>query len=51
MQEVSDAVGYQDVVFFRKIFQRHTEVSPQRIPAEVWHLAIPVRRRSCADRI
>jgi transcriptional regulator GlxA family with amidase domain len=28
MQEISDAVGYQDVVFFRKIFQRHTGVSP-----------------------
>ena len=28
MQEISDAVGYQDVVFFREIFQRHTGVSP-----------------------
>jgi transcriptional regulator GlxA family with amidase domain len=28
MQEISDAVGYQDPVFFRKIFQRHTGVSP-----------------------
>jgi transcriptional regulator GlxA family with amidase domain len=28
MQEISDAVGYQDSVFFRKIFQRHTGVSP-----------------------
>jgi transcriptional regulator GlxA family with amidase domain len=28
MQEISEAVGYQDVVFFRKIFQRHTGVSP-----------------------
>ncbi len=28
MQEISDAVGYQDVVFFRQIFQRHTGVSP-----------------------
>jgi transcriptional regulator GlxA family with amidase domain len=28
MPEISDAVGYQDVVFFRKIFQRHTGVSP-----------------------
>jgi transcriptional regulator GlxA family with amidase domain len=28
MQEVSDAVGYQDVAFFREIFQRHTGVSP-----------------------
>ena len=28
MQEVSDAVGYQDVVFFREIFHRHTGVSP-----------------------
>jgi transcriptional regulator GlxA family with amidase domain len=28
MQEISDAVGYQDAVFFRKIFQRHTGVSP-----------------------
>jgi len=28
MQEVSDAVGYQDVAFFRKVFQRYTGVSP-----------------------
>jgi transcriptional regulator GlxA family with amidase domain len=28
MQEVSDAVGYQDVAFFRSLFQRHTGVSP-----------------------
>src|SRR5579862_4531875 len=28
MQEVSDAVGYQDVAFFRTIFQRHTGASP-----------------------
>jgi len=28
MQEISEAVGYQDVVFFREIFQRHTGVSP-----------------------
>ncbi|HEY1262263.1 MAG TPA: helix-turn-helix domain-containing protein [Terriglobales bacterium] len=28
MQEISDAVGYQDAAFFRKIFQRHTGVSP-----------------------
>jgi len=28
MQEVSDAVGYQDVAFFRKIFERHTGASP-----------------------
>jgi transcriptional regulator GlxA family with amidase domain len=28
MQEISDAIGYQDVVFFREIFQRHTGVSP-----------------------
>jgi len=28
MQEISDAVGYQDVAFFRKVFQRHTGVSP-----------------------
>ncbi len=28
MQEISDAVGYQDVVFFRELFQRHTGVSP-----------------------
>ena len=28
MQEISDAVGYQDAVFFRKIFQRYTGVSP-----------------------
>jgi transcriptional regulator GlxA family with amidase domain len=28
MQEVTDAVGYQDVAFFREVFQRHTGVSP-----------------------
>lgn len=28
MQEISAAVGYQDVVFFRKLFQRHTGDSP-----------------------
>jgi transcriptional regulator GlxA family with amidase domain len=28
MQEISHAVGYQDVAFFRVLFQRHTGVSP-----------------------
>ena len=28
VQEVSDAVGYQDVAFFRALFQRHTGASP-----------------------
>jgi len=28
MQEISDAVGYQDVAFFRSLFQRHTGESP-----------------------
>jgi transcriptional regulator GlxA family with amidase domain len=28
MQEICDAVGYQDVAFFRKLFQRQTGVSP-----------------------
>jgi transcriptional regulator GlxA family with amidase domain len=28
MREISEAVGYQDVVFFRTLFQRHTGVSP-----------------------
>ena len=28
VQEISDAVGYQDVAFFRQLFQRHTGVSP-----------------------
>ena len=28
VQEISDAVGYQDVAFFRELFQRHTGVSP-----------------------
>jgi transcriptional regulator GlxA family with amidase domain len=28
MQEISAAVGYQDVAFFRSLFQRHTGVSP-----------------------
>jgi AraC-like DNA-binding protein len=28
MQEIGDAVGYQDAAFFRQLFQRHTGVSP-----------------------
>jgi transcriptional regulator GlxA family with amidase domain len=28
MQEIGDAVGYQDIAFFRALFQRHTGVSP-----------------------
>lgn len=28
VQEISSAVGYQDVAFFRGLFQRHTGVSP-----------------------
>jgi len=28
MQEISDAVGYQDIAFFRGLFQRYTGVSP-----------------------
>jgi transcriptional regulator GlxA family with amidase domain len=28
MQEISEAVGYQDVAFFRGLFQRHTGISP-----------------------
>ena len=28
VQEISDAVGYHDVAFFRNLFQRHTGVSP-----------------------
>ena len=28
MQEIGDAVGYQDVAFFRQLFQRHAGVSP-----------------------
>ena len=28
MLEIGDAVGYQDVAFFRALFQRHTGVSP-----------------------
>src|SRR2546428_1163918 len=28
VQEISEAVGYQDVAFFRNLFQRHTGVSP-----------------------
>jgi transcriptional regulator GlxA family with amidase domain len=28
MQEISDAVGYQDAAFFRKLFERHTGVTP-----------------------
>jgi transcriptional regulator GlxA family with amidase domain len=29
MQEISDAVGYQDVPFFRAVFQRHAGISPR----------------------
>lgn len=28
VQEISDAVGYQDAAFFRQLFERHTGVSP-----------------------
>ena len=28
VQEISEAVGYQDVAFFRSLFQRHTGSSP-----------------------
>jgi transcriptional regulator GlxA family with amidase domain len=28
MQEISDAVGYQDVAYFRQLFRRHTGASP-----------------------
>jgi transcriptional regulator GlxA family with amidase domain len=28
VQEISEAVGYQDVAFFREIFERHTGASP-----------------------
>jgi transcriptional regulator GlxA family with amidase domain len=28
VQEISDAVGYKDVAFFRNLFQRHTGLSP-----------------------
>ncbi len=28
IQEISDAVGYQDIAFFRALFERHTGVSP-----------------------
>lgn len=28
VQEISDAVGYQDTAFFRQLFERHTGVSP-----------------------
>jgi transcriptional regulator GlxA family with amidase domain len=28
VQEISEAVGYQDIAFFRALFQRHTGVSP-----------------------
>jgi transcriptional regulator GlxA family with amidase domain len=28
VQEISDAVGYEDVAFFRELFERHTGVAP-----------------------
>ena len=34
MLEISDAVGYQDVAFFRTLFQRHTGVSPSAYRAK-----------------
>lgn len=38
MQEISDAVGYQDAVFLRKIFQRHKGVFAERVSAEIWNV-------------
>ena len=32
MQEISNAVGYEDVAYFRSLFQRHTGVSPSAYP-------------------
>jgi AraC-like DNA-binding protein len=29
MQELSDAVGYQDVAYFRMLLQRHTGAAPK----------------------
>lgn len=34
MLEISDAVGYQDVAFFRTLFQRHTGVPPSAYRAK-----------------
>lgn len=28
VQEISDAVGYEDVAFFRELFERHAGVAP-----------------------
>ena len=36
VQEISKAVGYQEIAFFREIFERHTGASPKCMPAEVW---------------
>jgi len=33
LQEVSAAIGYEDVAFFRALFQRHTGTSPREYRA------------------
>jgi transcriptional regulator GlxA family with amidase domain len=33
VQEISFSVGYEDVAFFRRLFQRHTGVSPREYRA------------------
>ena len=35
MQEISDAVGYQDVAFFRSLFQRAHRRFAKRIPRQI----------------
>jgi transcriptional regulator GlxA family with amidase domain len=38
MQEISDAVGYQDSAYFRQLFQRHTGVSPSAYRKQFGHV-------------
>jgi len=42
MQEISDAVGYQDIAFFRALFQRHTGVSPSAYRAKCTIQELPL---------
>jgi YesN/AraC family two-component response regulator len=33
VQEISQAIGYEDVAFFRQLFRRHTGASPREYRA------------------
>ena len=46
MQEISDAVGYQDVAFFRSLFQRHAGISPGAYREKFGHQSEAATSRS-----